>query len=123
MKILCIGDVTSPGGITHLCKNLWKFREREGIDFTIVNGENASFITGISSELAEQLLRHGADCITGGNHSVRDILQISECAGKSTSLYQLLKKCSQNVNKVDFIKSPSRRRCEKKGEKISPFFV
>lgn len=72
MKILCIGDVTSPGGITHLCKNLWKFREREGTDFTIVNGENASFITGISSELAEQLLRHGADCITGGNHTLRN---------------------------------------------------
>ena len=57
MKILCIGDVTSPGGITHLEQNLWKFREREKIDFTIVNGENASFITGISGELARQLLQ------------------------------------------------------------------
>ena len=72
MKILTIGDVTSPSGIEHLKKNLWKFREENKIDFCIVNGENASFITGISPELAEILLRSGADCITGGNHTLRN---------------------------------------------------
>ena len=72
MKILAIGDVTSPGGIEHLRKKLWKFREAEGIDFCVVNGENASFITGISEELADVLLRAGADCITGGNHTLRN---------------------------------------------------
>ena len=72
MKILVIGDVTSPSGIEHLKRNLWKFREEKGVDFCIVNGENASFITGISPELAEVLLRSGADCITGGNHTLRN---------------------------------------------------
>ena len=72
MKILVIGDVTSPSGIEHLKRNLWKFREQNKIDFCIVNGENASFITGISPELAEILLRSGADCITGGNHTLRN---------------------------------------------------
>lgn len=72
MKILVIGDVTSPSGIDHLKKNLWKFREKNNIDFCVVNGENASFITGISPELAEVLLRAGADCITGGNHTLRN---------------------------------------------------
>ena len=72
MKILVIGDVTSPQGIEHLKRNLWKFREQNKIDFCVVNGENASFITGISAELAEVLLRSGADCITGGNHTLRN---------------------------------------------------
>ena len=72
MKILVIGDVTSPSGIEHLKRNLWKFREKHGVDFCVVNGENASFITGISPELAEVLLRSGADCITGGNHTLRN---------------------------------------------------
>lgn len=72
MKILAIGDVTSPSGIEHLKRNLWKFREQNKIDFCLVNGENAAFITGISPELAEILLRSGADCITGGNHTLRN---------------------------------------------------
>lgn len=72
MKILAIGDVTSPSGIEHLKRNLWKFREQNKIDFCVVNGENAAFITGISPELAEILLRSGADCITGGNHTLRN---------------------------------------------------
>ena len=72
MKILVIGDVTSPQGVEHLKKNLWKFREENKIDFCVVNGENASFITGISPELAEVLLRAGADCITGGNHTMHN---------------------------------------------------
>ena len=72
MKILVIGDVTSPSGVEHLKRNLWKFREQNKIDFCVVNGENASFVTGISAELAEVLLRSGADCISGGNHTLRN---------------------------------------------------
>ena len=71
MRILAIGDVTSPLGIEHLKRNLWRFREEKKIDFCVVNGENAGFISGISRELAEILLRAGADCITGGNHTMQ----------------------------------------------------
>lgn len=72
MKILAIGDVTSPAGLAHLNKNLWRIREKHGVDFCVVNGENASFITGISAEGAEELLRSGADVITGGNHTLQN---------------------------------------------------
>ena len=72
MKILVIGDVTSPRGVDHLCERLWKFREKNKIDLCIVNGENASFITGISAELADRLIRGGADVITGGNHTLQN---------------------------------------------------
>lgn len=76
MKILAIGDVTSPGGLNHLEKNLWKIRQKYGIDFCVVNGENASFVTGISKDGAELLLRSGADVITGGNHTMQNFSAI-----------------------------------------------
>ena len=72
VKILAIGDITSPGGALHLEKNLWSVRRKFGIDFCVVNGENASFISGISIECAEKLLRSGADVITGGNHTMQN---------------------------------------------------
>ena len=77
LKILIIGDVTGPGGISHLKENLWKIREREGADFAVVNGENASFVTGISPEAAEELFLSGADVITGGNHTLQNRLAYS----------------------------------------------
>ena len=70
MKILVIGDITSPAGVEHLAERLWKVREANGIDLCIANGENASFITGISEPLAEKLLLGGVDVITGGNHTL-----------------------------------------------------
>lgn len=72
MKILAIGDVTSRGGLDHLEKKLWSVRKKYGVDFCVVNGENASFITGINPEGAENLLRSGADVITGGNHTMQN---------------------------------------------------
>jgi metallophosphoesterase (TIGR00282 family) len=70
MRILAVGDVTSPGGLEHLRKSLWRFREENKIDFCVVNGENASFVSGITDDGAEILLRAGADVISGGNHTM-----------------------------------------------------
>ncbi len=72
MRILAIGDVTSPAGIDYLEKNLWRIRKENKIDFCVVNGENAAFVTGISPELADVLFKSGADVITGGNHTLRN---------------------------------------------------
>ena len=72
LKILAVGDVTSQGGIAHLEKNLWNVRRKYEIDFCIVNAENASFITGVSDEGAQILLRSGADVLTGGNHTMQN---------------------------------------------------
>lgn len=70
LKILAIGDVTSQGGVNHLKSRLPGIIKAEGVDFTVVNGENASFINGISKDSAEELLLAGADAITGGNHTM-----------------------------------------------------
>lgn len=72
MRILCIGDVTSPKGVVHLHQNLWRIRKEKRIDFCIVNCENASIITGASAQDAETLFTAGADCLTGGNHTLRN---------------------------------------------------
>ena len=74
MKILVIGDVTGPGGRDLLKRKLWQIREEHNIDFTVVNGENASFIFGICQESAEELFLSGADVITGGNHTLQNKL-------------------------------------------------
>ncbi len=71
MKILAIGDVTSPGGLEHLKNRLWNIRKLYGVDLCIVNGENASVISGITPEGAQTLFHSGADVITGGNHTLR----------------------------------------------------
>ena len=88
---MAIGDVTSPRGVEHLKENLWKTRKSLGIDLCVVNGENASFITGISAELAEILLRSGADVITGGNHTMRN-----------RSVYQYLDDVREILRPVNF---------------------
>ena len=72
MKILVIGDVTSPAGVEHLKNNLWRVRSELSADLCVVNGENASFVTGTSPELADLLLQSGADVITGGNHTMQN---------------------------------------------------
>lgn len=72
IKILAVGDVTSPTAAEYLSHKLWSFREREGVDFTVVNAENAGFITGAPPAVCETLLFGGADCLTGGNHTLRN---------------------------------------------------
>jgi metallophosphoesterase (TIGR00282 family) len=72
LKILVIGDVTGPLGAAHLKNELWRVRKEVGADLVIVNGENASFITGISPDTADELFLSGADVITGGNHTLQN---------------------------------------------------
>lgn len=91
MRILTLGDVTSPGAVEYLSKNLWKFREAKKIDFTVVNAENAAFITGTSAELANKLLMSGADCLTGGNHTMRN-----------RSVYTYLNETKEIIRPINF---------------------
>ncbi len=71
MRVLCLGDVVGGGAVARISAELGKYIDREKIDFTVINGENACMGkgNGISAEYAEALLMAGADCITGGNHS------------------------------------------------------
>ena len=52
-------------------ERLPSLRSELGIDFCIVNGENAADGAGITGKLADKLLAAGADVITLGNHTYR----------------------------------------------------
>lgn len=72
LRIMAIGDVTSPQAAVWLSERLWRIRRRYKIDFVAVNAENAGFIVGPSPEVAEGLLQAGADVLTGGNHILQN---------------------------------------------------
>ncbi len=71
MKILAIGDVTEPRAADYLASHLWGFRRAHGIDFVVVNAENAGVVLGPDPEVARTLLDGGADVLTGGNHTLQ----------------------------------------------------
>ena len=69
MKILVLGDVMGPSGRNALKKNLSKVLEKNKIDFSVINGENAANDgKGITKEIAEEFFSLGIDVITSGNH-------------------------------------------------------
>ena len=69
-KILAVGDVVGPQGLKYLRKNLRRIQREYEIDFTVVNGENASNV-GLTPEQAEDMFDAGADVVTLGNHAFR----------------------------------------------------
>lgn len=71
-RILAIGDITSPKAAAALTDRLWSIRQEHHIDFTVINAENAGFIIGPSPDIARELLRAGADVLTGGNHLLQN---------------------------------------------------
>lgn len=71
LRIMTIGDVTSPAAASALAERLWEIRRTYRIDFLSVNPENAGFIVGPSAETAKMLLDKGADLLTGGNHTLQ----------------------------------------------------
>ena len=67
MRILAVGDVVSQPGLDTLRRLLRSIQKKNQIDFTIVNGENASGV-GITPKQADDIFTAGADVITLGNH-------------------------------------------------------
>lgn len=69
MKILAIGDLIGSVGIKKLKTELNGIRNREKIDFVIVNGENSAEGMGITQKNFEDILSTNVDVITMGNHT------------------------------------------------------
>ena len=67
-RLLAVGDVVAPAGLSYLQDHLRSIRKLYQVDFCVVNGENAS-LTGLTPRQAEQMLDAGADVITLGNHT------------------------------------------------------
>ncbi|MFQ5784259.1 MAG: YmdB family metallophosphoesterase [Alphaproteobacteria bacterium] len=68
MKLLFIGDVVGRAGREAVCGRLPELRARLGLDFVVLNGENAAGGFGITAKICESFYESGADVITTGNH-------------------------------------------------------
>jgi len=68
MKIAFFGDVVGRPGRDILAARLPALKEKLGLDFVCVNGENAAGGFGITESVANEIFDAGADCITLGNH-------------------------------------------------------
>ncbi len=69
MRIAFFGDIVGRSGREGLADHLPGLRRRLGLEFVIVNAENAAAGYGITESAARELFDAGADCLTLGNHS------------------------------------------------------
>ena len=68
LTILFLGDIVGEPGRSAVIAQLPALKEKHGVDFIIVNGENAAGGRGITAKITIDLLRAGASVITTGDH-------------------------------------------------------
>ncbi len=69
MRILAVGDIVASDGREFVYNNLGRIKTKYKVDYCVANGENAANTNGITMDIANNLLRSGADVITLGNHT------------------------------------------------------
>jgi hypothetical protein len=69
MRFAFFGDVVGRSGRDGLADHLPDLRRRLGLEFVVINAENAAAGFGITENTARELFDAGADCLTLGNHS------------------------------------------------------
>ena len=69
MKILTVGDLVGTVGLKKFEKEYKAIKEKENIDFCIVNAENVAEGMGITEKAFKTLLDLKVDCVTMGNHT------------------------------------------------------
>jgi 2',3'-cyclic-nucleotide 2'-phosphodiesterase len=68
MRILFLGDIVGPPGISAVKKLVPELIVREQIDLVVANAENASGGSGLTPSLYRQLRDAGVDAVTMGDH-------------------------------------------------------
>jgi Uncharacterized protein conserved in bacteria len=68
LTILFLGDVVGEPGRNAVIAHLTRLKEAHGVDFVVVNGENAAGGRGITPKITIDLLRAGVSVITTGDH-------------------------------------------------------
>ena len=68
LTVLFLGDVVGEPGRTAVIARLLELKSKHGLDFVIVNGENAAGGRGITGKITIDLLRSGVSVITTGDH-------------------------------------------------------
>nr|WP_321460759.1 TIGR00282 family metallophosphoesterase [uncultured Cohaesibacter sp.] len=68
MRLLFVGDIVGRSGRVIVEEKLPGLIEQYGLDFVVINGENAAGGFGITETILQNLVDAGADVITTGNH-------------------------------------------------------
>jgi metallophosphoesterase (TIGR00282 family) len=68
MNLLFVGDIVGRPGRDLVRAGLDALVATYGVDFVIVNGENAAGGNGITREIGDSLFAQGVDVVTSGNH-------------------------------------------------------
>ncbi|MDP3661233.1 TIGR00282 family metallophosphoesterase [Phenylobacterium sp.] len=69
MRFAFFGDVIGRSGRESVADHLPALRRRLGLEFVVINAENAAAGFGITENTARELFDSGADCLTLGNHA------------------------------------------------------
>jgi metallophosphoesterase (TIGR00282 family) len=69
MKVMFCGDIVGRSGREAVLREVPKLRKQHGLDFVVVNGENAAAGFGITAKICAEFHAAGVDCITTGNHA------------------------------------------------------
>lgn len=69
MRLMFMGDIVGRSGRDALVAELPGLRRELGLDFVVINGENAAGGFGITAAICDDIFDAGADVITLGNHS------------------------------------------------------
>ena len=69
MRLAFFGDVIGASGREGVASHLPSLRRTLGLEFVVVNAENAAGGFGLTARIAEELFEAGADVLTLGNHS------------------------------------------------------
>jgi metallophosphoesterase (TIGR00282 family) len=68
MRLLFIGDIVGPPGVTFLRRALPLYVAREKIDLVVANAENAAGGSGLTAALYRKIRAAGVDLVTLGDH-------------------------------------------------------
>ncbi len=69
MKLAFFGDVVGKPGRQAVLDHLPDVKSRLGLDFVVVNAENAAGGFGLTEAIGEEFFAAGADCLTLGDHA------------------------------------------------------
>lgn len=69
MRLAVFGDIVGRSGRSALVEALPGLRRSLGLDFVVVNAENAAGGFGVTQRIVEELIEAGADAVTTGNHA------------------------------------------------------
>src|ERR1700751_6145499 len=68
LRLLFLGDIIGEPGRRAVVETVPRMKQELGVDFVVVNGENAAAGRGITGRISIDLLRAGVAVITTGDH-------------------------------------------------------